>query len=540
MNRIAENGASKGALQILYATECLEIEWRIQRSGKRRQFFARRSEAIGNGCMWLGERLDYRCAELGGGGLSIGLARALLRVRDRRGEFVPLEANAAQRAYEERRGAQNIVLKARQMGISTWIAGRFFLKTITRSGTLTVQVAHNREAAEQIFRIVHRFYDLLPEGLRRGVLRTSRVNTRQILFPELDSEYRVESAADGNAGRGMTIQNLHCSEIARWNGDAAETMASLSAALVPGGELVLESTPNGAHGYFFDQWQRAHETGIVRHFFPWWMENAYVGQAVEECEWTSEERELAAKNLLRPEQIGFRRHLRAKFRKIAAQEYAESADACFLASGDCIFELDDIASRAGQVHDPPEKRWNGQLWIWYPPQPGRTYVIGVDPAGGGTDGDYAAIQVIEQRSGLQCAEMRGHIAPRELAKHCAELAKEYHQALLVVERNNHGMAVLAYLTTIERYPAIYEERGQAGRLTTAITRPAMIALVGVALATEPHIFSSSRLLSECRTFVRQKDGRSGAASGVHDDCLMAMAIALQVRAERIEGSRTNR
>ena len=128
--------------------------------------------------LWLGEKLDFRCSELDGCGLSVWLAQALLRVRDRRGEIVPLEANTAQRAYEERRGRQNIVLKARQMGISTWVAGRFFLKTITQPGTLTVEVAHNREAAEQIFRIVHRFYELLSEGLRRGVLRTSRSNTR--------------------------------------------------------------------------------------------------------------------------------------------------------------------------------------------------------------------------------------------------------------------------------------------------------------------------------------------------------------------------
>jgi hypothetical protein len=300
---------------------------------------------------------------------------------------------------------------------------------------------------------------------------------------------------------------------------------------VPHGELVLESTPNGAYGYFYDQWRHAEETGMVRHFFPWWLESAYVGHPVPEDEWTFEERALAEGNLLRPEQIGFRRYLHMKFRKIAAQEYAENAEACFLASGDCVFDLDCIARRAGQVHEAPEIRCNGQLWIWYPPQPGRTYLLGVDPAGGGTDGDYSAVQVVEQRSGLQCAELRGHITPRELAKHCAELAKEYNQALLVVERNNHGMAVLAYLSTIERYPSIYEEHGQSGRLTTAVTRPAMIALLGVALANAPEIFSSSRLLAECRTFVRQNDGRTGAASGVHDDCLMAMAIALQVRAE---------
>jgi hypothetical protein len=490
--------------------------------------------------LWLGQRMDFRCPELGGNALSMELARALLRVRDRRGEIVPLEANRAQQAYEERRGRQNIVLKARQMGISTWIAGRFFLKTITHPGTLTVEVAHNRESAEQIFRIVHRFYEQLPEGLRQGALRTSKANTRQILFPKLDSEYRVESAADGNAGRGMTIQNLHCSEVARWSGDAAETMASLSAALVPNGEIVLESTPNGAYGYFYDQWQRAEETGMVRHFFPWWMESAYIGHPIAECEWTEEERVLAGKNRLRPEQIGFRRQLETKFRRIAVQEYAESADACFLASGDCVFDLECIARRALEVHEPPEQRYNGQLWIWYPPQPGRKYLLGIDPAGGGTDGDYAAVQVIERRTGLQCAELRGHLAPRELAKQCAELAKEYNEGLLAVERNNHGMAVLAYLSAVERYAHIYEERGQAGWLTTAITRPAMIAVLGAALTTGPEIFSSSRLLGECRTFVRQSDGRTAAAAGAHDDCVMAMAIALQVRADVAEPLRTVR
>ena len=80
----------------------------------------------------------------------------------------PLCANAAQRAFERRRGRQNIVLKARQMGMTTWVAGRVFLKTITARGVLTVQVAHTREAAEGIFRIVQRFWECLPEDMREG------------------------------------------------------------------------------------------------------------------------------------------------------------------------------------------------------------------------------------------------------------------------------------------------------------------------------------------------------------------------------------
>ncbi len=141
----------------------------------------------------------------------MALAEKLLVVRTREGKPEKLKANAVQRAFEQRRGSENIVLKARQMGMTTWVAARFFLKTITQPGTLTLEVAHTQEAAEEIFRIVHRFVDWLPDSLREGTLRTSRSNVRQIVFPEIDAQYRVVSAADRNAGRGLTVQNLHCS-----------------------------------------------------------------------------------------------------------------------------------------------------------------------------------------------------------------------------------------------------------------------------------------------------------------------------------------
>src|SRR6185312_9284499 len=193
-----------------------------------------------------------------------------------------LKANAAKRAFERARGRQNIVLKARQMGVTTWVAARVFLKTITAAGVITVRVAHTQEAAEGILRVAQRFWECLPEDLREGPLRRSRANLGQMCFPELDSEFRVMSAGDQGAGRGLSVQNLHCSEVSRWPGDAAETLAGLRAALAPGGELVMESTPNGAYGCFYDEWTRAdrYGNGVVRHFFPWWMEEAYVAAPV--------------------------------------------------------------------------------------------------------------------------------------------------------------------------------------------------------------------------------------------------------------------
>jgi hypothetical protein len=262
-------------------------------------------------------------AELKGKTPLVFLARHLLKVRGKDGRLHPLKPNAAQRAFERQRGDANIVLKARQMGMTSWAAGRFFLKTITRPGTLTLEVAHTREAAEEIFRIVHRFLDWLPEELREGPLKTSRANVRQIVFPQIDAQYRVVSAGERNAGRGLTVQNLHCSELARWPGDPSETLAGLRAAMAPGAELILESTPDGVGGCFHEEWRKAGETGMARHFFPWWMERRYRAQAADEASLTEEERGLIARHGLDLKQIGYRRQIRADFRGLARQEFAE-------------------------------------------------------------------------------------------------------------------------------------------------------------------------------------------------------------------------
>ena len=511
-------------------------------------------------------------------GLTVSMAENLLRVRDKAGVVRPLKANAAQRRFEERCGRRNIVLKARQMGMTTWVAGRFFLRTITRPGTLTLQVAQTREAAEAIFRVVQRMWEELPVELREGPLVRSRANAGMMVFPELDSEFRVASACDASAGRGLSVQNLHCSEVSRWPGDAAETLAGLRAALAPGGELVLESTPSGAYGAFYEEWKAGVEwggskpthdgktvmngapgikngafgdgasaghaapgdwagEGLVRHFLPWWMERSYVGPAVDSSEWSDEERLLVGRHGLRLEQIGFRRGLERSYGMLRSQEFAEDAETCFRATGSSCFDVAAVERRLAEAPEALSRRCGGALLVWLPALAGREYVVAVDSAGGGEDGDFAAVQVVELTTGLQCAELQQRLRPAELAKAAAELAKEYGGAMIAVERNNHGAAVLAYLETNERYGRVYGQGGEAGWLTTAASKPEAIARVGSMLEQTPERFMSRRLLGECRTFVAGERGRMSATGGAHDDLVMAMAVAQAVRAERLAGAR---
>ena len=460
------------------------------------------------------------------------LIRRLLKIRVKKGGVHYLKLNRAQREYSKEATKRNIVLKARQVGITTYIAARFFIQTITKPGTLTVQVAHSDESAQAIFNIVHRFWENLPNSrVRRGALVKSRSNIRQIVFPRLDSEYRVETA-DDNAGRGMTIHNLHCSEVSRWPRGAADTLASLRAAVVPDGEIVLESTPNGAAGVFYEEWEKAEEKGYVRHFFPWWYETSYkedvTRKKIEAL--TEEEKELVRRHGLSDEQIAWRRSRWRIMQGQAAQEYAEDAVSCFLASGECVFDMESIAKAAKMAGPAFETDDNGRLQVWFPPANQRQYIVGVDAAGGGTDGDYACAQVIERSTGLQCAELHGHFPPYELARRVVKLGEKYENALLAVERNNHGYGVLAHLKDLS-YDNLFSQGGQDGWLTSAVTRPAMIENLAAVLVTKPGLFRSPKLLAEMRTFVRHPDGHGAAADGAHDDCVMAMAIALAVRRE---------
>jgi Terminase RNaseH-like domain len=197
--------------------------------------------------------------------------------------------------------------------------------------------------------------------------------------------------------------------------------------------------------------------------------------------------------------------------------------------------MDALEARLKTVENAAEVRHDGRLHVFLPPQAGREYIVAVDPAGGGSEGDYAAVQVIDRESGAQCAELQQRLRPAELARRAAALAREYstpgQPALLVVERNNHGHGVLAHLEKGEPYDNVYDSKGVPGWLTTGTSKQMIVSDLDALLAEQPGLFRSRRLLEECRTFVTHANGRTGAANGAHDDCVMAFAIAQAVRKE---------
>src|SRR5262249_49374608 len=126
-------------------------------------------------------------------------AQTNLKLRSKAGPIEPFVFNAAQRnlhqIIEEQKAKTGrvrvVVLKARQMGVSTYIAARFYSKTIHAPGIRTLIVGHERAASRNLYGLVKRFHDLMPDDLRPSI---GVSNAEELIFDRLDSGYIVSVA----------------------------------------------------------------------------------------------------------------------------------------------------------------------------------------------------------------------------------------------------------------------------------------------------------------------------------------------------------
>ena len=196
----------------------------------------------------------------------------LLRIQDKRDNLIPLRLNRVQKHLLANLTGRDLVLKARQMGLSTAIQADQFVTAITRR-TRSATLAHDDAGTALLRRMAERFWVNLPDDVRpaRGL-----DNATTTTYPQTGSEVFIATAGSKNKGRAGTYTRVHGSEVAFWP-DAAATMAGLMQGVPDTGQVVLESTPNGAQGWFYERCMEALDGNGVwtLHFFPWWWDDGY-------------------------------------------------------------------------------------------------------------------------------------------------------------------------------------------------------------------------------------------------------------------------
>jgi hypothetical protein len=336
-------------------------------------------------------------------------AQTNLKLRSKAGPIEPFVFNAAQRKLhqiiEEQKAKTGrvrvVVLKARQMGVSTYIAARFYSKTIHAPGIRTLIVGHERAASRNLFQIVKRFHDLTPDEIRPSI---GVSNADELVFDRLDSGYLVSVATNEGAGRSATAQCLHASEAAYWV-DLPTQFASLVQTVpdLDGTEIIVESTANGFNA-FNSLWRKAQagESEFLPVFLPWSLDPGYRQDLPPDFKMDADEAKIAELYGLSEGQIAWRR---AKISQLGSadrfpQEYPLSAEESFVSSDFDSFIPASLVIKARRLKAEPY----GSL------------IVGVDPAGKGADRTSIAfrrgrcIEKVESRRGLDTMEVTGWIA----------------------------------------------------------------------------------------------------------------------------------
>lgn len=178
----------------------------------------------------------------------------------------------------------NVVLKARQRGITTLIQLFLLDACLFNENVHAGVIAHTREDAQSFFDSKIKYaYDNLPEALKEAIPARSD-NARELSFAN-GSSVRV-----GTSMRSGTLQYLHISEYgkicAKFPDKAQEIRAGALNTVSPGNIVFIESTAEGAHGDFYEKAKTAEqlqqsdtpltELDYKFFFFPWYNAAEYT------------------------------------------------------------------------------------------------------------------------------------------------------------------------------------------------------------------------------------------------------------------------
>jgi len=356
-------------------------------------------------------------------------------------------------------------------------------------------------------------YDQLPKWLRLPHVEKNKLSLR------LKNGSKIQAkSSNTDAARSEAVSLLLIDEAA-FIDNIDETFTAAQQTLATGGQCMALSTPNGIGNWFHQTWEKA-ESG----------ENSFLPIRLP---WTVHPERNQAWREKQDADLGPR---------MAGQE----CDCDFLASGDTVFEPDDMLFYEQTYQkDPLERRGvDGNLWIWEGVDYSKSYMVVADVARGDS-ADYSAFHVFDVDNCVQVAEYKGKLSPKDFGNVLVGIASEYNDALLVIENANIGWATIeqalereyknlyysstSQMETVESYMSKYERDKLVPGFTMSIrTRPLVIAKMIEYIREKGVTIQSKRLVSEMRVFV-WKNGKPQAQTNYNDDLLMACATALYVR-----------
>ena len=458
-----------------------------------------------------------------------------------------------------------LVLKGRQQGFTTLVTAYQLSCSILNRNFQGFTLADKSDNSEAIFQNKAKFpYSQLPDCLKP----TEKYNNRkQLLFEKINSSWAVDTATK-DVGRSRTVNFFHGSECAFWKDGISPIQGALGEAFTKNCIKIYESTANGYNDY-----QKMWDSGVhINCFYEWWKTKEYrIGFRNEEMmqdflhtidskkgwiwdrlRWLRDEKHLDAEQLF----WYWNKYEKYLDKDLIKQEYPCTPHEAFLLSGKNVFDTEIILNRLDRLPKPLKVgyfvydydgiritniRWVndkfGYIQLYQIPNvPEVTqYCIGGDTAGDGSD--YFTGHVLDAKTGIQVAHLKHQFDADQYTRQMYCLGKYFKDALIGIEANfdSYPIRELQRLGYPKQYtreaPDTYTGKTEKryGFKTTSLTRPTIISKLVEIVREHCETINDRGTLEELLTIVRNEKGRIEAPEGGHDDDMMGLAIAHEIR-----------
>ena len=498
--------------------------------------------------------------------------------------------NTVQKMRAEGRPVRILILKARRTGQSTFAASLLFMRARLWRHQSCMLLNYEADSAESLFLTLRRYYENLPKLLRPLKVRYNKKlmhfanpdEEERDYLPGLDSRIQAITAKNLQAGRSLRVDGLHVTEAALFK-DGATVMGSVLPAVPPDGWAMVETTSNGAGGWFYDTWMEAvaKKNEWVPIFLPWHSHPAYT-TGCSEAELGPlfpDEKEMIRAHQLSHGQLDWRRKTISTTCNNSIVKWYRDFPSTFLeaftVAGESIFDPLAInhftrAVAERDEKDPPEtgyltrdefgrvrfvKSANGALTVWDRPHVGWAYGMGTDCSVGKDapsnqhyamkNGDWSVACVLDQQKRQACEMRSQSYDPADFADQVYMLGEYYNYALANFEaaKTGGGYMMLNRLMKL-RYHRLakaqkYDEPGgrtedKFGFIPSASSKAVLVGTLqrevrhgaGLIPSTTMRlgpklVINSKVVVSELTTFTTE-----GAKPGTHDDSAWAIGLAL--------------
>lgn len=386
-----------------------------------------------------------------------------------------------------------VILKARQLGASTFFLALDLFWAMEHAGMLGVFSTHEEGAREQFRNQIDVFFQTIPKSYKIAAV----TNNRTMLVLQNSSLFRYLIAGTrgttNKMGRSGGCNFLHSTETAFYG--SADDISALNQTLseiYPHRLYIYESTANGFNHYE-EMWETATDSPAqCAIFVGWWRNELYefgrdhplfmkymphgakTGLTAHEQKMVTEVREKYGVQLTAGQIAWYRHHLETKCKndmQQMLQEMPHTPEAAFVSTGSQFFTNEILTSamraakkdtcmpfafhlttNAGDTQVKSTTIGNAELKIWEEPVRGARYVIGCDPAyGSNEDSDSSVIWIGRCYADclVQVAEYATNsVQPYQLAWILAYLSGLYGDVMVILELNGSGHAVLGELTRL--------------------------------------------------------------------------------------------